>query len=161
MSGSASPPPRPLVPRLGLRTWLLVSHLLVLAIPAAFVVLSGILRHELHRQAADELTSRAPLVSRILTRELELARQLDPSVTLADVGPQLAPWLAPADDVPYPVHVWIFDGAGHLLGSTMDEVRRWRSGRSNWTELYRAPRERRPPGRRAPPAAGATDDHPA
>lgn len=76
-----------------------------------------------------------------------------------DWGAPFDPAALPGDDDPGPPRE---RGYGLLLvGSTMDEVRRWRSGRSNWTELYRAPRERRPPGRRAPPAAGATDDHPA
>jgi signal transduction histidine kinase len=104
--------------QLSLRSWLLLSHNLVLAIPVALLAVSGIARNELQRQTRSELFGRGPIVTRILSRDLAELRMRMPAATLADVAPDVLDLLAPLPDEPLPVVTWVFDERGEVVASS-------------------------------------------
>lgn len=107
--------------QINLRSWLLVTHLVVLAIPVAFLILSGLMRAELSRQSATDLWYRAPLVARVLADQLDdLRRSAEEGSTpnLADLPHDVLASLAPPDNEARPAHIWLFDAYGNLIDRT-------------------------------------------
>ncbi|MCB9664008.1 MAG: hypothetical protein H6732_07830 [Alphaproteobacteria bacterium] len=102
--------------KLRLRSWLLLSHLAVLAVPVAFLVMTGLLRFELARQAGNDVDRRALVVGRLVAGQLALeeARGGD----RLEASRRLMALLEPHPKDHYPVHTWLYDGDGGLLAST-------------------------------------------
>lgn len=108
-------------PRLPLRAWLLLSHLLVLGLPLLVVVGTGSLARELHAQTAHDLRNQASLLALVVETELERLRAVEPSASLDDLGPALRPRLVRAREATL-AGVRIVDPTGRVVASSGDEL---------------------------------------
>ena len=81
--------PSPRQPVLRLRGWLVVSHLLVLALPVFALLASGALVRDLQRQTQRTMLQQARLLTAHAEAELRHARTTDPEAGLPDVAPRL------------------------------------------------------------------------
>lgn len=82
----------PLYFRLPLRTWLVLSHLVVLSLPFLGFIGTGALAYDLRMQTKSELVNQGALIALMVERELELRSAEDPLVEdIGDLGPALNP----------------------------------------------------------------------
>ena len=77
--------------RLPLRTWLVLSHLVVLTLPFLGFIGTGALAYDLRMQTKSELVNQGALIGLLVERELQNARDRDPLAKVDDLGPTLAP----------------------------------------------------------------------
>ena len=77
--------------RLPLRTWLVLSHLVVLTLPFLGFIGTGALAYDLRMQTKSELVNQGALIGLLVERELENARDRNPLTTVDDLGPTLDP----------------------------------------------------------------------
>ena len=77
--------------RLPLRTWLVLSHLVVLTLPFLGFIGTGALAYDLRMQTKSELVNQGALIGLLVERELQNARDRDPLTKVDDLGPTLAP----------------------------------------------------------------------
>ena len=102
--------------RVSLRTWLLISHLVVLAVPTIFLFVTGMLRHELIRQAGFELRRTAPMIAHWI--ELRASLQTGDEIDVDAAASAIMPLIRPEDDAPSGVYTWVYDLDGLLVATT-------------------------------------------
>ena len=107
--------------RLPLRTWLVLSHLVVLTLPFLVFIGTGALAYDLRMQTKAELVNQGALIGLLVERELENARRLDPASDLQAVGPALSP-LAQRARQSTLAAVRITDARGTVIASSGDDM---------------------------------------
>jgi len=100
--------------RVGLRTALMLTHLVVLVIPVIAFMLSGFVHREMSRQAAFEVKRQAPIATRLLQHEL------DAGADLATAARTTTAILTSIDGEPYPLHAWVYAPDGALLADNAE-----------------------------------------
>lgn len=83
------------LPTLPLNRWLVLSHLVVLALPVLALVCSGALAHDLEAQTREDLEHQAALLALHIGSEL---RHEPPGTELAQIAPRLGTLLVAAKD---------------------------------------------------------------
>ena len=106
---------------LPLRVWLLVSHALVLFLPAAMIVGTGLFAAELQGQTEADLRNQAALMSLFVARELGDVRQADPDADLTALGPRLGPLLTRAKEGTL-ASFRLVDDRGVVVATSGDEL---------------------------------------
>lgn len=139
-------------PRLALWTWLVVSHLLALALPAAAFIGTGAFALDLEMQTRRSLENQAVLIELLVGSELRHARERDPTAGIAAIADELAPALAEVGRTTFAgVRVISLEGEvvasnGPMLGvdlSAQPEVREALLGRPGTITRGRPPRDPR------------------
>jgi signal transduction histidine kinase len=72
--------------RLGMRTWLVISHVAVLLLPVSVLLVSGALSSDLRKQTTHDLLHQSDAIALLVAELVESARTADPDAGLAEVG---------------------------------------------------------------------------
>lgn len=107
-----------LLPTWPLHRWLVLSHLVVLALPLVAVVFSGALAKELERETREDLEHQAALLALHVASELD---HVGPGTDVADVAPRLTEVLAAAKDATL-AGFRVFDTEGIVVASSGEGV---------------------------------------
>ncbi len=113
---------------LSLRTWMLMSHVLVLLLPVLVIVGTGILAKELRYQTQADLENQAALLELLARDALTHLREDAPQAGLAELGPRLGPTLIEARTATL-AGIRVVDHEGIVVASSGDELGEDLSGR--------------------------------
>ena len=104
-----------------MRTWLLLSHLIVFALPIFALIATGSLADELRRQTAEDLRNQAALVHLLIASELRATRIETPGATLQDAADGLSLQLTAAREATL-AGLRVVDERGVVVASSGDEI---------------------------------------
>jgi len=148
-------------PRAALWTWLVVSHMLALALPVGAFLGTGAFALDLERQTRKSLENQAVLLELLVRSELRQVREHDPQAGVEAIADRMAPALAEVADTTYAgVRLVALDGqvvasTGPMLGADLSkrpEIREALAGRPGSISRATPPA---PPDRRPPPGEPA------
>ncbi len=144
-------------PRLALWTWLVLSHLLALALPVGALIGTGAFSVDLEMQTRRSLENQAVLLELLIGSELRQAREVHPDAGLLAIGKRLDLALMEVHQNTY-AGIRIVDLSGRVVASTgpmlgadlseRPEVREALAGRAGTIVRTRPP----PDPHRGPPA---------
>ena len=104
-----------------LRTWLVFSHLLVLALPLVVLIGSGALNQDLVRQTQGDLYNQGALLAQMVAREVDHARAEDPSASTAEAVQSLTGVLRDARQTTL-AGIRVLDTRGVVVASSGGEL---------------------------------------
>jgi signal transduction histidine kinase len=109
------------IPALRLRTLLLLSHVLVLALPALALIATGALRHDLLSQTREDLEHQADLLGLLVRSHLEPLPPEHARAQLPTLGAALRPILVAARESTL-AGVRVVDDRGVVIATSGDEL---------------------------------------